>query len=55
MPIPIILLGVADRSSYVIAPDRTIIYSYSAMDPGQHVANTLNALKEWWAHNTQSP
>jgi peroxiredoxin len=49
------LLGVADRTSYVIAPDHTIIYSYSAMDPGQHVANTLTALKEWRAHNTRSP
>ncbi len=49
------LLGVADRTSYVIAPDHTIIYSYSAMNPDQHVANTLNALKEWRAHHAKSP
>jgi len=36
----------ANRTSYVIAPDGTIIYSYTAMDPSQHVANTLAALKE---------
>ena len=39
----------ADRTSYVIAPDGTIIYSYTALNPAQHVANTLAAVKKWAA------
>jgi peroxiredoxin len=35
------------RTSYVIAPDGRIIYSYSDMDWRHHVANTLNAVREW--------
>src|SRR5471030_2199875 len=34
----------ANRTSYVIAPDGTIAYSYTALDPGQHVANTMAAV-----------
>ena len=37
----------ANRTSYVIAPDGAILYSYTAMDPDQHVANTLAAVKKW--------
>ncbi len=37
----------ANRTSYVIAPDHTIIYEYSAMNPDQHVTNTLHALQQW--------
>jgi peroxiredoxin len=44
----------ADRTSYVITPDHKIIYVYSAMDPDQHVANTLHAVQEWNDHNSQS-
>ncbi len=36
----------ANRTSYVIAPDGTIVYSYTSLDPSQHVANTLAALKQ---------
>ena len=32
---------VADRVSYVIAPDGKIAYSYASRDPDKHVANTL--------------
>lgn len=39
----------ANRISYVIAPDGKILYSYTAMNPAQHVANTLEALKTWSA------
>ena len=43
----------ANRTSYVIAPTGKIIYSYTAMDPDQHVANTLAAVKKWEdAHKT---
>ncbi|MGA9852980.1 MAG: peroxiredoxin [Gammaproteobacteria bacterium] len=37
----------ANRTSYVIAPDGTIIYTYTNINPDQHVANTLAALKRW--------
>lgn len=37
----------ANRTSYVIAPNGKIIYTYTNMEPGQHVANTLNALKKY--------
>ena len=37
--------GLADRISYVIAPDGTVAYSYSALDPDKHVENTLTAVK----------
>src|SRR5580700_901169 len=36
----------ANRTSYVIAPNGTIVYSYTAMDPGQHVANTMAAVEK---------
>src|SRR5579863_5916469 len=35
----------ANRTSYVIAQDGTIAYSYTNMEPDEHVANTLKALK----------
>jgi thioredoxin-dependent peroxiredoxin len=34
----------ANRTSYVIAQDGTIVYSYTDLNPDQHVANTLAAL-----------
>jgi peroxiredoxin len=37
----------ASRTSYVIAPDGHIIYEYTALDPMNHVANTLSALTAW--------
>jgi peroxiredoxin len=37
----------ASRTSYVIAPDGSVIYTYTANDPAQHVDNTLAALKAW--------
>ncbi len=45
-----VLLGhtdFADRTSYVIAPSGEIVYSYTAMDPSKHVANTMAAVKKW--------
>ena len=35
----------SDRTSYVIAPDGTILHAYSKLDPSQHVAETLGAVK----------
>ena len=42
----------ANRTSYVIAPDGTIVYTYTSLDPSLHVQNTLTALKAWKADNT---
>lgn len=39
----------ADRTSYVIAPNGKIIYTYTNLDPSQHVANTLQALQQYEA------
>ena len=39
----------ASRISYVITPDHKVWYSYSAMDPNQHVANTMQAVEAWKA------
>jgi len=39
----------ANRTSFVITPDDKIIYTYTNLNPGEHVANTLAALKEWKA------
>ncbi len=35
----------ANRTSYVIAPDGKIAYTYTSLNPSKHVANTLAALK----------
>ena len=37
----------ANRTSYVIAPDGHILYEYTSLDPGQHVAKTIGALRRW--------
>src|ERR1700719_4022177 len=37
----------ANRTSYVIAPTGKIIYEYTAMDPEQHVGNTMAAVEKW--------
>ena len=37
----------ANRVSYVIAPDGKVIYSYVSLNPDKHVANTLEAVRQW--------
>ena len=37
----------ANRTSYVIAPNGTIIYTYTDLKPDNHVPNTLDALKAY--------
>jgi len=37
----------ASRTSYVIAPTGEILYSYTALNPGKHVANTMTAVQKW--------
>jgi peroxiredoxin len=39
----------ANRTSYVITPQGRIFYTYTDLKPGQHVANTLAALRQWKA------
>ncbi len=39
----------ANRTSYVIVPNGTIIYAYTSLDPSLHVQNTLTALQTWKA------
>jgi peroxiredoxin len=41
--------SLANRTSYVIAPDGKIIFAYSAMDPAGHVEKTMDAVKQWKA------
>jgi len=38
-----------NRTSYVIAPNGRIIYSYSNLNWRDHVTNTLRAVREWRA------
>jgi peroxiredoxin len=40
----------SDRTSYVIAPDGKILHTYSKLDPTQHVAETLAAVKAYNAN-----
>ena len=37
--------GLTDRTTYVIAPNGKIVMAYSALQPGEHVNNSLAALK----------
>lgn len=37
------------RTSYVIAPDRTIVHVYDNLNPNDHVNQTLGAVKAWRA------
>lgn len=39
----------ANRTSYVIAPNGSIVYQYTSLNPYRHVSNTLAALKSWSA------
>jgi thioredoxin-dependent peroxiredoxin len=41
--------SLADRTSYVIAPDGKVLYSYTALNPDKHVENTMAAVKKWAA------
>ena len=41
------VVGYADRTSFVIVPDGTVSYVYSALNPEKHVSNTLAAVQEW--------
>jgi peroxiredoxin Q/BCP len=42
-------VDIADRISYVIAPDGKVIYAYASKSPEGHVQNTLDAIQRWKA------
>jgi thioredoxin-dependent peroxiredoxin len=44
----------ANRTSYVIAPNGAIIYSYTAMNPDKHVENSFAAVKKWQLEHSKS-
>jgi len=39
----------ANRTSYVISPQGSVLYAYTALNPDEHVRNTMAALKNWQA------
>jgi len=43
----LLMTSYSNRTSYVIAPNGTIIYAYSALSPDKHVDNTLAAVEKW--------
>jgi peroxiredoxin len=47
------MLPYSGRISYVISPDARILYTYSSMDPADHVANTMKAVQDWRAKHKQ--
>jgi peroxiredoxin len=47
----VLLWRYASRTSYVIAPDGTILLEYTALSPDDHVRLTMDAVKKWKAEN----
>ena len=41
----------SSRTSYVIAPNGKVIYTYSALNPDKHVENTMAAVSKWQAEH----
>ena len=39
----------SDRTSYVIAPDHTVLMTYTDLNPDKHVDMTMDAVKKWKA------
>ncbi len=39
----------SDRTSYVIAPDHTVLMTYTELNPDKHVDMTMEAVKKWKA------
>ena len=37
----------ANRISYVIAPNGSVLYTYVSLNPDKHVEKTLDALRQW--------
>ncbi|HEU5293240.1 MAG TPA: peroxiredoxin [Burkholderiaceae bacterium] len=45
----------ANRVSYVIAPNGSVVYNYVSLNPERHVEKTLRALKDWQAAKAATP
>ena len=43
------MLPMSGRISYVISPDDKILYTYSSLDPADHVNRTMKAVQDWRA------
>lgn len=39
----------ANRVSYVISPNGSVVFQYMSLDPTKHVEKTLDALRNWSA------
>jgi len=37
----------ANRITYVIAPDGSVVYNYQSLNPARHIEKTLGALRAW--------
>ena len=48
------IISYSNRTSYVIAPNGTIIYEYTALNPDKHVENTMAAVAKWQAEHKKS-
>lgn len=47
-----IIPGMANRISYAIAPDGTILEAFGSLSPAQHVTKSLDAIRAW--HEAQA-
>jgi peroxiredoxin len=45
------LVGMSDRTSYVIGPDHKVVVAYSAASPTKHVEMTMAGVKKWKAEH----
>ena len=45
----------ANRLSYVIAPNGSVVYNYQSLNPSLHVERTLTALRECFQSKPKSP
>ena len=44
----------SSRTSYVIAPNGKVLYTYSNLSPDKHVPNTLDAVRKWHETGTHT-
>lgn len=47
--------SMANRISYAIAPDGTVLEAYQSMSPDQHVTRTLAAIQSWHQSQAAAP
>jgi peroxiredoxin len=47
------MMGGTNRTTYVIAPNGTVLFSYSQLGVKGHVSGALNAVKAWHAANAK--